>query len=151
MSASVSDAPLAADLAALVEDARAAARRAYAPYSGFNVGAAVRADDGRTFAAANVENASYGLTLCAEANAVAAAAVAGARHLVAIAVVGHPAGATASTTLATPCGRCRQMIREFAAEGVRIVVADQAATASLVLTMEELLPHAFGPDRLPGR
>lgn len=147
MSVSVTNAPRP-ELADLVAAARAVADAAYAPYSGFHVGAALRAADGRVFAAANVENASYGLSLCAEANAVAAAAVAGVREIAAIAVVGYPSREATRTTLATPCGRCRQMIAEFASADTVIVVESHAATETLILTMEELLPHAFGRSRM---
>lgn len=139
---------LAPELAALVAAARSAADTAYAPYSGFHVGAALRASDGRVFVAANVENASYGLSLCAEANAVAAAAVAGVREIVAVAVVGYPSREATRTTLATPCGRCRQMIAEFAGRESMIVVESHDASVTLVLSLEQLLPHSFGRNRM---
>ncbi|MCF3935578.1 cytidine deaminase [Acuticoccus sp. M5D2P5] len=134
----------------LVEAARAAAGQAYAPYSNFYVGAAIRTADGRVFTAANVENASYGLSLCAEANAVAAAAVAGSRVITEVAVVGYPANLPPDDTLAAPCGRCRQMIAEFAASGARIHLANRALTRVTTHTIEELLPLAFGRAALVG-
>ncbi|WP_420392544.1 cytidine deaminase [Acuticoccus sp.] len=109
--------------AALLERARAAADTAYAPYSGFHVGAAV-SDGTVTFAAANVENASYGLSACAEMNAVVAAALAGARALTTLAVVGYRPDRPDVAALATPCGRCRQVFSEFAAPDSRVLVRD---------------------------
>lgn len=140
-------ADLGADDAALVEAARQAAERAYAPYSGFHVGAAVRAADGRVFAAANVENASYGLSLCGETNAVTAAVLAGVREIVAVAVVGYRAEAPEAPALATPCGRCRQVLNEFAGPGTRVIVCSRAGEEVLATTLGELLPHAFGGAR----
>lgn len=130
---------------ALIAAARDAAALAYAPYSGFHVGAAVRTADGRVFAAANVENASYGLSLCAETNAAMAAAIAGARSIRAVAVVGYSAADPDRATLAMPCGRCRQILNEFAGPQTRIIVADAGGGETVVLTLGDLLPHAFGP------
>ncbi len=96
-----------AGLARLLDAARDASTRAYAPYSRFHVGAAVLADDGRVFTAANVENASYGLTSCAERNAVFAAVSAGVRVIIAVAI--H----TPTDASVSPCGACRQVISEF--------------------------------------
>lgn len=120
----------------LVRAARAARRRAYAPYSGFRVGAAVRAAD-RTFAAANVENASYGLSVCAERNAVAAAVAAGARRLEAVAV------ASGTRPPTPPCGACLQVLAEFAGPGLPVLLAG-AGGSRLETTLGELLPRAFG-------
>ena len=143
-------ADLPADAAALIAAARDAAGKAYAPYSGFHVGAAVRTADGRVFAAANIENASYGLSLCAETNAIMAAAVAGARDVVGVAVVGYRAADPEAPVLATPCGRCRQVINEFAAPATPVYVSDRSGEEVLSTTLGALLPHAFGPDRLAG-
>jgi cytidine deaminase len=123
------------DAAALARAARAARRRAYAPYSRFKVGAAVRAG-GAIHAACNVENASYGLTVCAERSAVAAAIAAGARRLDGIAV----ASGTEEPT--PPCGMCLQTLAEFAGPAlpVRLVGARGKAVDT---TLGELLPHAF--------
>jgi len=132
----------------LIDAARAAAERAYAPYSGFHVGAAVRVADGRIFAAANVENASYGLSLCAETNAVAAAVCAGARVIAAVAVVGYPAGQQGSSSLASPCGRCRQVLVEFAAPESVVILASGDGGTVRRFALADLLPHAFGPDAL---
>ncbi len=142
---------LSAEDAALVDAARDAAARAYAPYSGFHVGAAVRAADGRVFAAANIENASYGLSLCAETNAVMAAVHAGAREIVGVAVLGYRATSPGEPVLATPCGRCRQIINEFAAPATPILVSDSAGGEVLATTLGDAAPprlRAEPPRRL---
>lgn len=142
------------DVAALLDAARAARGNAYAPYSGFTVGAAVALDDGSIVHGANVENASYGLSLCAEAVALASAHAAGVMgRAVAIAVVGDSAGAPTGVAV-TPCGRCRQMLVE-AEHVARRPLAIYSAPASAVgaegvarYAVAELLPHAFGPGSL---
>jgi cytidine deaminase len=124
--------------AQLLAAARAAAQAAYAPYSGFHVGAALLFGDGAVIAAGNVENASYGLSLCAETNAVARAMADGRRGgLVAVAVCG-PEGAAL-----TPCGRCRQVLHELASLGGTdpLVWCGEAE-----YTLSALLPDAFGPE-----
>lgn len=126
----------------LVRRARAARRRAHAPYSRYPVGAAVLAASGRVYAAGNIENASYGLTVCAERVAVWTAVAAGEREIVAIAV-STPNGAT-------PCGACRQVLVEFLpAQGERdmLVIVDRG-DAQLALRLSELLPFAFRPGDL---
>jgi cytidine deaminase len=128
-------------LAELVEAARAVRARAYAPYSGFAVGAAVRDESGRIHAGANVENAAYPEGLCAEASAIAQLVAAGGRRIAAVAVV------SGGRTPATPCGGCRQKIREFACPGTPVVVADMDAERARY-TLSQLLPHDFGPDHL---
>jgi cytidine deaminase len=120
---------------ALVRAARDARRRAYAPYSRFRVGAAVRAG-GRTFQGANVENASYGLTLCAERAAVAAALQSGARRLEAVVV------ASATTPPTPPCGMCLQTLAEFAGPDLPVLLAG-ARGAVARTTLGELLPRGF--------
>ena len=123
------------DWAVLRAEAAAAAQRAYAPYSQLSVGAAALVDDGRVVSGCNVENASYGLTLCAECGLVSDLHRTGGGRLVALAVVdgdGEPL---------TPCGRCRQLLYE--AGGATLVVNDET-------TVGDLLPGAFGPDDLPG-
>jgi cytidine deaminase len=129
-------APGRGDAAALARAARAARRRAYAPYSGFRVGAAVRAG-GAIHAGCNVENASYGLTVCAERVAVAAAVAAGARRVDAVAV------ASGTDEPTPPCGMCLQTLAEFAGPGlpVRLVGARGRVVDT---TLGELLPRAFG-------
>ncbi len=138
----------------LVAAAKEAAQRAYAPYSGFHVGAVLLFDDGAMVHAANVENASYGLSLCAEANAVARAMADGRRGgLVAVAIVGGKPDAEGHPVLGPdpvmPCGRCRQMLHELAALGATdpevIGVAQDGLTR---LPLSALLPHAFGPANL---
>ncbi len=138
----------APDDAALVAAARDSATRAYAPYSRFCVGAAVLTADGEIFAAPNIENASYGLSLCAETNAIMAAVSAGARAIARIAVVGYPADAPHTRSLATPCGRCRQIMVEFAPReaGVLLIAPDGSEVREVALG--ELLPFAFDSDAL---
>jgi len=124
---------------ALRESARAVQQRAYAPYSRFRVGCALEADDGRVFVGCNVENASYGLTICAERAAVCAAISAGARRLRRAVVV------TDTDPPAAPCGACRQVLSEFG-RGLRVDGVGPAGSVSW--TMAELLPAAFGPEQL---
>jgi cytidine deaminase len=125
---------------ALLDAARAASAKAYAPYSRFHVGAAVMADDGRIFAAANVENASYGLTSCAERNAVFAAVCAGVRTIVAVAI--H----TPTAEPVSPCGACRQVIFEFGPDAKIVSCCDGDGLRGWAI--DELLPGAFGPKSL---
>jgi homotetrameric cytidine deaminase len=129
------------DLAELRAAARAARAAAYAPYSRFAVGAALETGDGRRFTGANVENASYGLTVCAERTAVFTAVLAGAREIAAVAVCG-PDGAVAA-----PCGACRQVLAEFGAPGVPLSYA-RADGSWADTTLGELLPDAFAPAAL---
>src|ERR1041385_369382 len=110
-----------APLDELLEAARAASRSAYCPYSQFHVGAAVRAG-GRIFTGANVENASYGLTTCAERTAVFAAVLAGGPGVEAVAVACVDAPDGSDPTLLMPCGACRQVLAEFAGPGVPVAV-----------------------------
>ena len=127
----------------LVEAAQAARERAYAPYSGFTVGAAVEANSGVIYSGCNVENASYGLTLCAERVAVFKAVSAGEREITALAVVSGPG--------ATPCGACRQVLAEFAPrpEEVTIVVVNGQGEETLY-TLGELLPASFSGEEWGG-
>jgi cytidine deaminase len=115
-------------------------RNAYAPYSGFQVGAAVLAG-GRVFAACNVENSSFPLGVCAERNAVAVAIAAGERRIDAVAVVGGGARPSA------PCGGCRQVLAEFAAAGAPVMYA-RPGGVPVATTVGALLPSAFGPADL---
>ncbi|MBL8330063.1 MAG: cytidine deaminase [Rubrivivax sp.] len=128
---------------ALIDAARAVRERAYAPYSNFLVGAALLDEQGRVHAGANVENAAYPQGLCAEASAIAHLVAAGGRRIVALAVVG------AGADPVTPCGGCRQKIREFAAQDVPILVADLSGLRAR-FTLAELLPASFGPEHLAG-
>ena len=118
----------------LVPAARAARRRAYAPYSGFRVGAAVLAG-GRVFEGANVENASYGLTVCAERNAIGALVLAGRKPL-AVAIV------VDSREPTPPCGMCRQVLAEFSAPELPVRSRTPSGQEAR-WTVGELLPHAF--------
>ena len=138
----------------LIEAARRAARNAYAPYSGFAVGAAVLLSDGSVTTGANFENASYGLSLCAETVALAGVNAQGRfRDVVAIAVVGGAIGddGPTGTDPVTPCGRCRQILNEAAQLGERdIAVHCGAAEGETIVThrLSDLLPAAFGPRDL---
>lgn len=120
---------------ALPGEARAARRNAYAPYSGFRVGAAVLSG-GKVYRGANVENASYGLTICAERAAVAAAAASGARRVDAIAV------ASGTEVPTPPCGMCLQTLAEFAGPSLPVLLVG-ARAARIETTLGELLPRAF--------
>ena len=125
----------------LIGAARATRERGYAPYSGFRVGAALLDDDGGVHAGCNVENAAYPQSQCAEASAIGVMVAAGGRRIVAVAVVGQ------GQEPVTPCGGCRQRLREFAADGTPVLVADPSGLR-LRTTLGELLPHAFGPAHL---
>lgn len=130
---------------ALEGAARAAQARAYAPYSGFKVGAAVLAG-GVIFDGANVENASYGLAICAERNAIAAAVLAGHRAIEAVVVI------TDAAPPSSPCGMCRQTMQEFAPDPAAVpVVAINRAGGRRVWTVAELLPAGFVGAELPAR
>jgi cytidine deaminase len=127
----------------LVAQAAAAREHAYAPYSRFAVGAALLGESGRVYSACNVENAVYGLSMCAERNAVFQAAAAGERKVLALAVV--------TESGATPCGACRQVLREFAvgdASTLMVIVADTSGNRR-EYTLRELLPDSFSAAELP--
>jgi cytidine deaminase len=138
----------------LIEEARAAARNAHAPYSGFAVGAAVLLVDGSVVRGANFENSSYGLSLCAETVALATVNARGSlRDVVAIGIVGGMIGSAGPSGDAAirPCGRCRQVINEAAQMGgreVTIYCAGAEGDAFETHLLSELLPHAFGPGDL---
>jgi cytidine deaminase len=129
------------DLTTLFEAALTAQRAAYAPYSGYRVGAALRSVSGGIFAGCNVENASFPVGTCAEAGAIAAMIAAGERAIAELLVIGD------GEALVTPCGACRQRIREFAAPETPIHIADRAGIRAS-FTQSSLLPHSFGPDNL---
>lgn len=125
----------------LIRTARECAENAYAPYSRFKVGAAVLSTEGRITGGCNVENASYGLTVCAERNAVFRAVADGAKQVAVVLVYGgavHPA---------PPCGACRQVMAEFGADAT-VISLSRAGNRS-VWRMSELLPAAFNPKELP--
>ncbi len=138
----------------LIKAAHAAAANAHAPYSGFGVGAAVRLSDGRIVIGCNFENASYGLTMCAETVALGSVTVmSGLREVRTIAVIGGRIvnGAINGSDPVRPCGRCRQVIYEAAAlSGYDVEVICVSADRSVVEhhRISHLLPHAFGPDAL---
>lgn len=124
----------------LVAVAREARDTAYAPYSGFAVGAALRTKSGRVYSGSNVENASYGVTICAERVAIFKAVSAGEREFEALAVV--------SETVAPPCGACRQVLAEFGLD-TKVIIAGLDDSQE-VHTVRDLLPIAFTPTLLPG-
>ena len=128
------------DLEPLINAARAASRRAYAPYSGFHVGAAILTQKGTVHAGCNVENASYGLTICAERNAAAAMILANPedREIELVAVF------SPNVSPCFPCGACRQVLREFGCKGVVV----EEAGGLRRYRFEEILPHSFGPESL---
>jgi cytidine deaminase len=135
----VSD-PASADLVKLATEAQKAA---YAPYSKFHVGAAIRAS-GKTFVGANVENASYGLSMCAERSAIFAAVNAGAVHLEECVVI------TDASPPSSPCGACRQVLREFTADPSKVTVtAINTKGESRSWTVAQLLPDGFSGAELP--
>lgn len=125
----------------LAQAAIAALPSAYAPYSQFQVGAAIEDDRGQIYTGVNVENAAYPVGSCAEAGAIAAMVHAGGRKIMRIAVAGRGA------ELCTPCGGCRQRIREFASATTEILVCDEQGVRQS-FSLETLLPHSFGPDNL---
>ncbi len=132
------------ELDLLIEAARAARGNAHAPYSRFKVGAAILGESGRIFAGCNVENAAYPQGQCAEATAIGAMVTAGDRRIRAIVVMGGEAGAE---DICTPCGGCRQRIREFAAPETPIHICDPAGLRRS-FPLETLLPESFGPTNL---
>jgi cytidine deaminase len=132
--------PSSAALKKLKKAATAASKRAYAPYSGFRVGAAVLGASGRIYAGCNIENASYGLSNCAERTAIFSAIAAGEKQLKCVVVY------TPTKTATAPCGACRQVIHEFG-PGAR-VISFCAARDEIDVSIEALLPGAFGPADL---
>ena len=134
--------PIAADVVEkLLSAARAAQSRAHAPYSRFRVGAAVLDEQGRVHAGCNVENAAYPLGTCAETLAIATMVREGGQSVRALLVLGD------GEALVTPCGGCRQRLREFAADATPVLVAGPAGVRA-TFTLGELLPSSFGPENL---
>ncbi len=129
------------DLKQLVAKAAEARLQAYAPYSGYPVGAALLAGSGMMYRGANVENAAYPSSMCAERAALFHAVSNGERELLAIAVVTENGG--------TPCGACRQVLSEFGLDAL-VVIATPDGKILLETTVRDLLPHSFGPGKLPG-
>jgi cytidine deaminase len=123
----------------ILERARQARERAYAPYSKFAVGAAIVTEDGSIFEGVNVENASYGLAICAERSAAVSAVSAGHREFRAIAIAGP------ESTVTAPCGACRQFLNEF---NPQLRVAYTTPSGVTVTTLDQLLADAFGPKNL---
>ena len=130
-----------AALQELLAAAKAAQAKAYAPYSHFSVGSALRAESGAIFSGCNVENAAYPQGACAEAGAISAMALAGERRIAEILVIGD------GEALCTPCGGCRQRIREFADASTRVHIAGPEGVRR-TFTLGELLPESFGPEHL---
>ena len=144
-----------ADVDALIAAARSAACHAHAPYSRFAVGAAVRLIDGTVVTGTNFENASYGLSLCAETVALATVNAQGRlRDVVEVAVIGGAIaqdGSLGGTAVVRPCGRCRQVLNEAAQLGGRDILVHSAAALGMAVetrTVSQLLPDAFGPADL---
>ena len=127
------------DAKELMKIARKARKNAYAPYSHFAVGAALLAESGRVYTGCNIENASYGLTCCAERNAIFAAVGAGERRFKML------AGAADSPEPVAPCGACRQVIAEF---GIPLVVMGNLKEETKTMTAEEMLPYGFGQESM---
>ena len=130
------------DLVALADKAR---ERSYCPYSGFSVGAALLTKGGKAYTGANIENASFTPTVCAERVALFTAVHAGEKEFEAIAVVGGPAGKPAEK-LFTPCGVCRQVLSEFCSPDMKIIIS--SANETLTTTLGELMPHGFGKESM---
>jgi len=137
----MADPPPEAPAAELLELARAAMARAYAPYSRFAVGAVVRGESGALYAGCNVENAAFPLGSCAEASAISALIMAGERRIVEVLVVGK------GPALISPCGGCRQRLHEFAADATPVHLCDSKGLRR-TMTLGELLPLSFGPGNL---
>ena len=131
-----------ASLKALFDAADKAAAQAYAPYSNFSVGAAIRTTSGNIIAGCNVENAAYPAGTCAEAGAIAAMIAAGEAKISDIAIVG------VKSNPCYPCGACRQRIFEFSDNATRVHLRDGATGEAITHSIDALLPHAFGPRDL---
>ena len=126
----------------LLTAAMAARVKAHAPYSKFYVGAAIRDEQGRIHAGCNIENAAYPQGWCAETSAIAALVMAGGKRIVEMVVIGN------GHDLCTPCGGCRQKIREFAGGDVKIHCCTEDGELVRTFTLDELLPASFGPENL---
>lgn len=125
----------------LIDAAKTAQPKAYAPYSNFRVGAAVRCESGAVYTGVNVENAAYPEGTCAEAGAIAAMILGGDQTITEVAVIGD------SDDPVPPCGGCRQKLREFAAPDVKVTMISRTGV-ELTMTVGELLPGAFTPDHM---
>ena len=118
----------------------------YAPYSRYNVAAAALFDLGKIYTGVNVESASFGMTICAERNAIFHAIAEGERRLIAIAIVGGTDGKT--NEYCVPCGACRQVMRDFGDKDTMVVLSAKTPDDYLENTLDELLPYSFGPESL---
>ena len=134
------------DKKALIQAALDSLKNSYAPYSQFNVAAAVLCASGKTYTGVNVENASYPAGICAERNAIFHAAACGEREITAIAIVGGKDDIVSD--YCTPCGVCRQVMREFADPAKLTVIAAKSVDDYKEFTLEQLLPESFGPEFL---
>lgn len=132
----------------LIREAFEARRASYAPYSGYRVGAALYNKDGKVTRGCNIENASYGLSNCAERTAVFKAVSQGLRDFEAIAIVGGSEEGDETSDYAYPCGACRQVLREFTIPDTFRVIVARSVNDYKEYTLEELLPHSFGPENL---
>jgi cytidine deaminase len=126
----------------LIDVAKSARSKAYAPYSQFYVGAAMRDELGHIHGGANMENAAYPQGWCAECSAIAHLVMAGGKQIMEVAVLGN------GNALCTPCGGCRQKIREFAKGDVKIHCCTEDGNVLQTFTLEQLLPASFGPENL---
>ena len=126
----------------LITAAMGARVKAHAPYSKFYVGAAMRDEQGRIHSGCNIENAAYPQGWCAEPSAISHLIMAGGKHITEVVVIGN------GTTLCTPCGGCRQKIREFASGYVKIHCCTEVGDLIRSFTLDELLPASFGPENL---
>ncbi len=124
-------------------------KNSYAPYSNFNVSAAVLMDSGRIYAGVNVENASYSAGICAERNAIFHAVGCGEKRIKAIAIVGGPDYSI--NDYCYPCGICRQVMREFCVPEEMKVISAKSVTDYVEMTLEELFPNSFGPESLASK
>lgn len=130
----------------LIDTAMKMREQSYCPYSGFSVGAAVLCSDGTVYTGCNIENAAYSVTLCAERTAMVKAVSEGHREFEAIAIAG---GKTENPEdYSFPCGSCRQFMREFCEPDKFLVITAKSRECYIICTLEELLPHSFGPGNL---
>ena len=131
----------------LIQAAIEARKKAYAPYSGYMVGAAVLTADLRIYTGCNIENAAYMPTICGERTAISKAVSEGARKLLAVAIVGSPKGDEISQ-FAYPCGVCRQVMREFSNPDECMIIVAKSREEYRTYTLDQLLPESFGPENL---
>jgi cytidine deaminase len=130
-------------IALMIQKANEVMQHAYSPYSKYKVGACVEAEDGTLYCGCNIENASYGITVCAEVAAISSMISAGHKRIKSMVVMGS------GNELCTPCGRCRQFIREFAAPDAQIYLSDKKKVVKTT-NIAELLPDSFGPGHITG-